>query len=637
VLDLDDHLITIKPTPNRGDCLSILGVAREVSAMTGAPMKSQVPPVVNEQIADRIDIEVAAREACPRYTARIVRGVNPRAPSPRWLVQRLERSGLRGISAIVDVTNYVMLELGQPLHAFDLARIEGGIHVRMAQSGEPLEVLNGQKPSLDATCLVIADRKKALALAGIMGGAASGVADETQDILLESAFFSPEAIAGKSRVLGFGSDSAYRFERGVDFAATVVALDRATQLILDICGGKAGPVAEAQSALPPRLPVRMRRTRAERILGVDLPQAEVADIFARLGYEFRCEADDFVVNPPSYRFDLAIEEDLIEEVARVRGYERIPETSPRGPAVILPATEAREGDRQLRSRLVMRDYQEIITYSFVDTVWERDFGVGEPPVQLANPIAAHLSVMRSNMLGSLVDCLKLNLSRQQERVRLFEIGCCYEQSGAGYVQRKTLGGIAYGGAFSEQWGAEKRTVDFYDVKSDIEALVVGRSLAFETMSRQALHPGRSAAILIDGVQSGFLGQLHPALQQKYNFPYAPICFELNLDKLSSRNLTQFKEFSRQPIVRRDIAVEVSERIDIDALLKALRKAASALVFDLAPFDLYRGKGIDSDKKSVAFRVLLQDTSKTLTDAEVDKEIGRLVNVLQEEFQARLRK
>ena len=637
ILDLDDQLITIKPTPNRGDCLSILGVAREVAAMTGSVLKPLTVGAVHQEIDDRIAIALEAGEGCSRYSARIVRGVNAKAPTPRWMVQRLERSGLRSISAVVDVTNYVMLELGQPLHAFDHARIAGGIRVRPGRDGEVLKVLNGQEVKLDPSCLVIADQDKALALAGIMGGADSGVTDQTQDVLLESAFFAPAAIAGKARVLGFGSDSSYRFERGVDFAATGRALDRATQLILDICGGHAGPLCEVMGMLPARPPVRLRRARAERILGVPLAATEVAEIFGLLGYAFAQQGDEFLVTPPAYRFDIAIEEDLIEEVARVRGYDRIPEGKPRGGAVILPAVETRLSDRLIRARMVVRDYQEIVSYSFVDQAWERDFAGIESPLLLANPIAAQMSAMRSNLLGSLVDCLKLNLARQQERVRLFEIGCCYERAAGGYAQRKMLGGIAYGGAVGEQWGSEKRRVDFYDVKSDIESLLTGRTLRFEPLQRLALHPGRAASILIDGVAVGSLGELHPQLQQKYDLPFAPIAFEINLDALSARELPAYREFSRQPMVRRDLAVEVAEAASVDAMLDALKKAASGLVCDLAPFDVYRGKGIDSDKKSVAFRVLLQDTSKTLTDAQVEAEIGHMVQALQEEFQARLRK
>ena len=637
VLDLDDRLITIKPTPNRGDCLSMLGVAREVAAMTGAAMKAIPKAVVAEQITDRIEIALEAGDACPLYSARILRGLNARAPSPRWLVQRLERSGLRSISAVVDVTNYVMLELGQPLHAFDFAIIEGGIRVRQAHSGETLKVLNGQSLTLDPSLLVIADQKKALALAGIMGGADSGVTDGTSDVLLESAFFAPVAIAGKSRTLGFGSDSSYRFERGVDFASTREALDRATGLILKICGGQAGPVAEARATLPARPVVRMRRARAERVLGIALTAQEVADIFTRLDYVYEQQDDVFLVTPPAYRFDLAIEEDLIEEVARVRGYDRIPEGKLYGPAVILPARETRLTSRKLRSRMVARDYQEIVSYSFVDESWERDFSGNDAPLKLANPIAAHMSVMRSSLFGSLVDCLKLNLARQQERVRLFEIGSCYERVADGFGQRRMIGGLAYGGAVSEQWGTAKRRVDFYDVKADVETLLGGRSIRFEPAQRDALHPGRSASIVVDGRHCGVIGQLHPALQQKYDLPYEPICFEINLETLSDTALLQFQEFSRQPVVRRDIAVEVDESAATEAMVIAMKKVASGLVFDLVPFDVYRGKGIDSDKKSVAFRVLMQDTSKTLTDTEVDAEMASLIKALQEEFQARLRK
>lgn len=637
VLDLDDQLITIKPTPNRGDCLSLLGIAREVAAMTGCAMKPLPIAAVDEQISDRVAIELEASEDCPRYTARIVRGVNAAAKSPRWLVQRLERSGLRSISAVVDVTNYVMLEFGQPLHAFDYSCVEGGIRVRAGRPGETLKVLNGQDVKLDASCLVVADQKKALALAGIMGGAGSGVGDSTADVLLESAYFAPAAIAGKARALGFASDSSYRFERGVDFAGVARALDRATQLIQDICGGRAGPLCAAQAVLPPRPQVRLRRARAERILGIALSEPDVAEIFRRLGYEFAVRGDEFLVTPPSYRFDLAIEEDLIEEVARVRGYDHIPEGKPRGPAVVLPALETRLTSRIARARMVARDYQEIISYSFIDKNWEEDFCANTAPILLANPIAAQHSAMRSGLIGSLVDCLKLNLSRQQERVRIFEIGCCYERQAGGYVQRKMVGGLAYGGAVAEQWGGAKRRVDFYDVKSDIESLLRGRDVRFQSLQVQSLHPGRAASVIVDGHLAGTLGQLHPALQQKYEIPYEPICFEINLEKILDSDVFQFKDFSRQPMVRRDIAVEVNERVSTEAMISAMRKVAAPLVCDLAPFDVYRGKGIDSDKKSVAFRVLLQDTSRTLTDAEVEAEIGRLVQVLQEEFQAKLRK
>lgn len=637
VLDLDDRLVTIKPTPNRGDCLSLLGIARDVAAMTGCALKLPAPAAIRTQIEDRIEISLEAGDACPCYSARVVRGVDPAAKTPRWLVQCLERSGLRSISAVVDVTNFVMLELGQPLHAFDFSRVDGGIRVRRGQVGEKLTVLNGQEVALDPGYLVIADAGKPLALAGIMGGASSGVGDRTSDLLLESAFFAPAAIAGKARALGFASDSSYRFERGVDFAGVARALDRATQLILDICGGRAGPACAARTALPARPAVALRRARAERILGIALSVADIGDIFRRLGYAYELRGDEFLVTPPSYRFDIGIEEDLIEEVARVRGYDRIPEGRPRGPAVVLPADETRLTSRRVRARLVARDYQEIVGYSFVERAWEADFRANTTPILLANPIAAQHSAMRSGLIGSLVDCLKLNLSRQQERVRVFEIGNCFDRSGDSYSQRKMVGGLAYGGAVAEQWGNAKRRVDFYDVKSDIESLLSGYPLRFVPLQDPALHPGRAAGIVVNGRSAGVLGQLHPRLQQKYELPYETICFEINLDSVSGLDLYQFKDFSRQPWVRRDIAVEVGESVTSEAMILTMRKAATAVLRDLAPFDVYRGKGIDSDKKSVAFRVLLQDTSRTLTDAEVEAEIGRLIQALQEEFQAKLRK
>jgi phenylalanyl-tRNA synthetase beta chain len=554
------------------------------------------------------------------------------------MVQRLERSGLRSRGAIVDVTNYVMLELGQPLHAFDLGCIAGGIQVRRGKPGERLKLLNEQAVALTPDFLVIADVDKPLALAGIMGGADSAVAAHTQNVLLESAFFAPAAIAGKSRVLGFGSESAYRFERGVDFAATVRALERATQLVIEICGGKCGPVCEAQAELPARTPVRLRGARAQRLLGIKLDVHAIAQLLQRLGYAFELRGDEFAVAPPSYRFDLAIEEDLIEEVARIHGYDNIAANAPIGASAMLPATETRASVAALRNVLVARDYQEIISYSFVDRQWETDFCANDAPVMLANPIAAHMNAMRSSLLGSLVDCLKLNISRQHERVRLFEIGRCFARDAKGnYVQRTALGGLAYGGVVAEQWGVATRPVDFYDVKSDLGALLGSGVATFEAAEHPALHPGRAARIVLAGSLAGWLGELHPRLQQKYELPFAPIAFELDLDLIASRRVAQFADFPRQPAVRRDLSVEVPEKVTCEAMLDALKKHAPGMVSEVALFDLYRGKGIDSDKKSIAFRVLLQDTDKTLTDADVEAAIAQMLQVLQEQFQAKLRK
>jgi phenylalanyl-tRNA synthetase beta chain len=635
-LELDDQLFTIKPTPNRGDCLSLCGVAREVAAISGQALKPVVARVTPTN-ADRIKITLAAKTACPLYSGRIVRGVNQRAAPPRWMIQRLERSGMRSISAIVDVTNYVMLEMGQPLHAFDLARIDGGIHARFGRQGEQIRLLNDQTLDLTPDWLVIADDKKPLALAGIMGGADSGVTADTVDILLESAFFDPAVIAGKSRILGFGSESAYRFERGVDFAGAVHAIERATQLILEICGGTAGPVCEAKADLPARNPVKMRASRAQRLLGIDLNESDIARLLPRLGFAFEAHGDEFLITPPSYRFDLTIEEDFVEEVARIHGYDNIPAKRPAGPMAMLPAGEARAGIADLRDVLVARDYQEVICYSFVDRQWETDFCANDDPVMLANPIAAHMNVMRSSLIGSLVDCLNLNLSRQQERVRIFEIGQCFRREAqGGYRQQAAISGLAYGDAVAEQWGTPRRRVDFYDVKSDVEMLLGRTNAVYEAAEHTALHPGRSARITLEGRLAGWLGDLHPRLQKKWDFPYPPITFEIYLDTISKHVLSRYTEFSRQPMVRRDISVEVPEKVTAKAMLDALKRHAASIVSEVALFDVYRGKGIDSDKKSVAFKVVLQDTHKTLTDAEAEIAIQRLLQVLQEQFQARLR-
>ncbi len=634
-LELDDQILTVKPTPNRGDCLSVQGVAREVAAVTGSTLK-RMRAIVEARRGDRVDITLEVPEACPRYCGRIVRDINAGAATPRWMAQRLERSGTRSISAVVDITNYVMLELGQPLHAFDLIALEGGIRVRCGRAGEQLMLLNDQRIALGPDWLVIADQGKPLALAGIMGGKDSAVTADTQDILLESAFFAPAVIAGKSRLLGFGSESAYRFERGVDFAATREALERATQLVLELCGGEAGPVSEASAELPARRPVRVRRARAQRVLGTELTSGDVSDALRRLRFEFEARGDHFDVTPPSYRFDLAIEEDLIEEIARIHGYDRIPASRPAAAAVMLPASELSTSAGALRALLVARDYQEIISYSFVGRQSEIDFCDNREPVSLINPIAAHLEVMRSSLIGSFVECLKLNLSRQQERVRLFEIGRCFARTATGYSQQTKIGGLAYGGAVPAQWGSPARMIDFYDVKSDVEALLGRRGARYEPFKHPALHPGRSAKVTLGGVEIGCLGTLHPQLLQKYDFPYAPVVFELNLDAVECRVRARFSDFSRLPLVRRDLAVEVAATISAETMLDALQKGAPEIVSDIVLFDVYRGKGIDSDKKSIAFRILLQDTLKTLTDAEVEAAIQQLLHVLQEEFQAKLR-
>jgi phenylalanyl-tRNA synthetase beta chain len=545
------------------------------------------------------------------------------------MIQRLERCGLRSISAIVDVTNYVLIEIGQPLHAFDLAKLNGGIEVRFARAGEQLQVLNQQNVELQSDMLVIADDKRAVALAGVMGGADSAVDDATTDILLESAFFAPSVIVGKSRRLGFGSDSSYRFERGVDFANTQAALDRATQLILDICGGQAGAVTEVIGQLPARKPVKLRSARVHRVLGIALDANEIAQILSRLGMKVERKDDEFSVIPPSYRFDIAIEEDLIEEIARVYGYEKIEPIPPQATMRILPQSETQRPLPKLRQALVLRDYQESINYAFVEEAWERDLCGNAAPIALKNPISSQMSVMRSSLLGGLLAALRVNLAHQQARVRLFELGGCFATESGGYVQHERVAGLAYGNMLSEQWGVAARNVDFFDVKGDVEALFAPRKLSFEAELHPASHPGRSARILLDGRAIGWMGELHPQWQQQYGLPLSVVWFEVEQAVLLQVGLPKAVEVSRFPLVRRDIAVLVDEGVTAQSLLKAMQAEYAPNVVELALFDLYRGKGVVEGKKSLAFRVLMQDTQKTLTDIEVEQSMLRLVAVLQQ--------
>lgn len=637
VLDLDDHVFTTKPTPNRSDCLSLLGMGREVAAITGSPLKPVHIETLTPTIADALSVRLEAPRGCMLYCGRIVRGVDARARTPEWLVARLERSGIRAISAIVDITNYVMLELGQPLHAFDAAKIGGDIRVRYATEGEKLTLLNGETRALSVRHLVIADERRALALAGVMGGLDSAVADDTGDVFLESAFFDPDHIAGRPRDLGFSSESSYRFERGVDFSMTRAALERATRLVQDICGGAAGPVSEARSALPPRSPIALRVQRLERLLGVAVAADKARDILQHLGFE--CSLGNGVITavPPTYRFDITMEEDLVEEVARIYGYGNIPAAAPAAPSRMLAAPESRRDAGALRRLLVARDYQEIITYSFVDARWEEDFCGNASAVALANPIASQMSVMRSSLLASLVDCVVRNVNNKQSRVRLFEIGRCFVRGDDDpRAQPMRIAGVAYGSAYDEQWGVPARDVDFYDVKADVEALLAGHGATFEPAPHPALHPGRSAGIVCGGTRLGWIGELHPRLQQKYDLRGAAVAFEVDFERAAGGGIPAYNEISRFPPVRRDLAFVVDEDISSDAILACLRASAPAIASEIGVFDVYRDIGLGKGKKSLAFRVLLQDTRKTLTDTEVECAISRLTQAVQQQFGAKLR-
>jgi len=635
-LGLDDKLYTLKLTPNRSDCLSVTGVAREVAAVTGAALNLPNAVVVPASIPDRIAVTVDEPAACPRYCGRVLKGLNAAATTPEWMARRLKRSGLRPISAVVDVTNYVLLELGQPLHAFDLAKIQGGISVRFARSGEQLELLNQQTAALDSDMLVISDTSQALALAGVMGGQASAVSDSTVDIFLESAFFSPDTIAGKARRLTLSTDSSYRFERGVDFAATRAALERATQLLLEICGGAAGEITEVMAELPQREPIRLRVARVNQVLGIDLSAAQIVELLSSLQFGFSEDGGVFQVTPPSYRFDLAIEEDLIEEMARLYGYDNIPALPPRGGLNMLPQSEAARGRDTLRALLTARDYQEVINYSFVDAAWERDIAGNDSPLLLKNPIASQMGVMRSTLFGGLIDNLCFNLNRKQERVRLFETGCCFYKVADGFNQPEKIAGLCYGNARPEQWGEAVRAVDFYDAKADVEALFWPAVPRFEASSHPALHPGQAAKVWLEGEFLGWIGTLHPKWQQKYELPAAPVLFELEMAVLQRGKVPVFAEISKFQVVRRDIAVVVDEGISVQALLDGMSEHLPEVVTELALFDVYRGKGIDLGKKSLAFRVLMQDTRQTLTDEEVDAATAQLAEVLTSRFGAKLR-
>jgi len=640
-LDLDDNQFELKLTPNRADCLSLAGVAREVAAIAGVSFKPVEVPEVAATLADRRPVVLDAPGACPLYYGRIIKGVDAKAPTPAWMARRLERSGIRSISALVDVTNYVMLELGQPLHAFDNTRLEGAVHARMAKADEKLLLLNEQTIAIDADVLMIADDAKPLAMAGIMGGEESGITLETRELFLESAFFAPKAIAGRARRYGFGSDASHRFERGVDFGTTRRAMERATQLILEICGGEAGPVVEARAELPQRNPVRLRAARAARVLGMAISAEQIAKLFSGLGLPYSREGDDFLVTPPSWRFDIEIEEDLIEEIARLHGYDNIPAPAPRGNLKMMVQPEAQRPQARIRQMLVDRGYQEVVNFAFVEEAWESDFAANANPIRLANPIASQMAVMRSTLFGGLISNLVTNLKRKQTRVRLFEAGRTFHRDDrgmpvAGFHQPWKLAALAYGGALPDGWASGARKLDFYDVKGDLEALLAPAPLGFEKLVHPALHPGRSAKILLAGQEIGVIGELHPEWVQKYDLPQPPVLFEIDFDAAKATTVPAYCEVSKFPPVVRDLAIVVDQGLELQTLLAGLKGRLPLLVQDIQLFDVYVGKGVPENKKSLAFRIVMQDTQRTLQDAEVDLAVQQLISCLEREFAAQLR-
>ncbi|MGZ3181573.1 MAG: phenylalanine--tRNA ligase subunit beta [Telluria sp.] len=640
-LELNDLKFTIKLTPNKADCLSVLGVAREVAALTGEALHLPEPHVVPVTLDEKLPVKISAPDLCGRFSGRVIRGLNARAATPLWMVQRLERSGQRSVSALVDISNYVMLELGRPSHVFDLAKIHGGMDVRWGRKGEQLKLLNGNTVDVDEWVGVIADEKEIESLAGIMGGDATAVTLDTTDIYLEAAFWWPNSIQGRARRYNFSTDAAHRFERGVDYATTVEHIERITALIVEICGTpetKVGPVDDHVANLPRRTPVTLRTARAQKVIGVPVDDAMVADIFTRLKLPFTQEPGLFHVTAPSYRFDLEIEEDLIEEVARVYGFENIPTLPPVAENRMLIAPEDTRSLFDVRHQLADLGYQEVVNMSFVEAAWEQDFAANADPIRLQNPIASQLSVMRSTLLGSLVANVKYNLNRKAGRVRVFEAAAVYLRAAgatdgpltvAGYDQPKRVAAIAYGPANDEQWSLPTRNVDYFDVKADLEALLAPRVARFVKAEHPGLHPGRSARVELDGVAIGWIGELHPRLLQAYDLPLAPVVFEVDAVALQQRPLPVYAEVSKFPAVSRDLALVMKNTVPAQALLDVfadvkVKNPHGNIVQAIVLFDEYRGKGLENDEKSLAFRFGLQDTQTTLQDDVVEAVMGAMV-------------
>ncbi|GBE48711.1 phenylalanine--tRNA ligase beta subunit [bacterium BMS3Bbin12] len=641
-LDLGDQVLDLDLTPNRGDCLGLAGIAREVGVLNRCPVTAPSAAPVAAAVADRFPVTVEAAADCPRYLGRVIRGLDARAPTPLWMQERLRRSGLRSLGPLVDVTNYLLLEYGQPLHAFDLARLADGIQVRRARAGERLTLLDGREIELDPETLVIADARRVLALAGIMGGADSGVGEETTDVFLECAFFTPAAVAGRARRYGLRTESSHRFERGVDPAIQTVAMERATALLLAIAGGSPGPVIETATPehLPRRAAVRLRSARIERLLGVDLPGGEVEEILQRLGMEVERDGSQWRVSVPTHRFDIDSEVDLIEELARVYGYDRLPGTRPSGGVAMIPQPEGRVEVGRIRTALVDRGYQEVVTYSFVDPALQARLAPNLDSLSLTNPLSVELAVLRTSLWTGLLKVLIHNQNRQQTRVRIFECGLRFIKQQSEIKQENTISGLAAGGTYPEQWGSPSQAVDFYDVKSDLEALMdlTGRNegFIFTPAVHPALHPGQTARIHCKGVPVGWLGTLHPELQKELEVAERVVLFELSLDHLQEVRMPAFQELSRFPANRRDLAVVVDEAVSAAAVRECIVRHAPEVLQEVILFDVYRGKGVEAGRRSIAFGLIFQDSSRTLADQDMDAILAGVVAGLEQELGATLR-
>jgi phenylalanyl-tRNA synthetase beta chain len=653
-LGLDDMLFTLKLTPNLAHCLSVYGIAREVSALTDTPLMQPEFSEAVVQVQDRLAVSVQAPDLCGRFSGRVVRGVNPKAQTPAWMVERLARCGQRSISPLVDISNYVMFELGRPSHIFDLDKIHGGLEVRWGREGEQLKLLNGNIIAVDVEVGVIADDQQVESLAGIMGGDATAVSDDTQNIFIEAAFWWPKAIAGRSRRYNFSTDAGHRFERGVDPSTTVEHVERITQLVLDICGGQAGPLDDQTLALPEGKPVALRVARAAKVIGMPVTQDQCAGALRRLGLNVTEGEGTVTVAPPAFRFDLQIEEDLIEEVARVIGYEQLPTTPPLAPITAKLRTETQRGSFAVRRQLAQLGYQETINFSFVEERWERELAGNADPIRLLNPIASQMNVMRSSLLGSLIAVLKFNLDRKAQRVRLFELGRVFRKDPsvqdsdttvAGFDQSMRVAGLAYGGVDSLQWGSAERNVDFFDIKGDVQMLLAPLQVTFKPTEHPAMHPGRCASVWQGERCIGHVGELHPKWRQGYDLAQAPLMFELALDAVLQREVPVFQSVSRHQPVERDIAVVVKEAVTHTAVMEAIRAADEGLLRDAVLFDVYRpkkaqeaqgGGGLATDEKSLAVRLTLSREDATLTEQEIEAAVKGALVSLEQRVGARLR-
>ena len=642
LLALDDAIIEIDLTPNRGDCLGMEGIAREVATLN----RCEFRPLPVETVAPTLDavfpVTLADPADCPRYVGRVIRGVNSAAETPLWMRERLRRAGIRSLGPLVDVTNYVMLELGQPMHAFDLGRLSGGIVVRRARPGDRLELLNGVVIAPDTETLLITDHAGPLALAGIMGGEISSCTAATRDVFLESAFFTPASIAGRARRYGLQTDSAYRFERGVDPQLQRRAAERTTALLIAMAGGQPGPVVEAVSpeCLPAEPAIRLRPERIRKLLGMDIPAPEVQEILRRLGMAVAVEVDHWLVAPPSSRFDLSLEVDLIEEIARIHGYEHLPGNRPLTRMEMPPQPEGRIAPERFRAVLVQRGFQEAITYSFVDPLFQQRLDPGLTPLALANPISADLAVMRTRLWPGLLKALIYNQKRQQTRVRLFEQGLNFIPADSGLRQEPCLGGVAAGTALPEQWGLVARRVDFFDLKADVEALLAltgeREAFTFTAAVHPALHPGQSARIDRAGQPVGWLGALHPRVARALDVEGDAFLFELRLSGIQTARQPAFRELSRFPASRRDLAIVVDAAVSAQAVQDCIRRCGGARLREIRLFDVYRGQGIAEHQKSLAFGLILQDFSHSLTDTMVEETVTGIIAGLAEQFDATLR-